>query len=120
MIISSVLFCLLSFSNSFAEFDSSTNKTLEKRLHSIYVSHYARPVIDSDWFKILESIEVQKHTVQAGDTLWGISRVYFGDGNYWSKLWSVNKSITNPHLIFVGDVIKFRTGTFDNPPGIEI
>lgn len=120
MFISSVLFCLLSFSNSFAEFDSNTNKTLEKRLHSIYVSHYTRPVLDSDWFKILESIEVQKHNVQPGDTLWGISKVYFGDGNYWSKLWSVNKAITNPHLIFVGDVIKFHTGSFDSTPTIDI
>ncbi len=116
----SVLFCLLSFSKAGAEFDSGTNKTLEKRLHNIYVSHYNRPVLDSDWFKILEAVEVQKHTVQAGDTLWGISKVYFGDGNYWSKLWSVNKGITNPHLIFVGDVIRFTTGSFESTPGIDI
>lgn len=120
MFVNSVLFCLLSFSKATAEFDSAANKSLEKRLHNIYVSHYNRPVLDSDWFKVLESVEVQKHTVQAGDTLWGISKVYFGDGNYWSKLWSVNKGITNPHLIFVGDVISFSTGSFDSTPGIDI
>jgi hypothetical protein len=118
--VSLIVSTLLSFSVSSGVFDSSSNKELEKRLHNIYVSHYNSRVLDSDWFKIIEAIEIQKHTVQAGDTLWGISKIYFGDGNYWSKLWSVNKNITNPHLIFVGDVISFHTGSFIRPPGIDI
>lgn len=118
--LNSVLFCLLSFSNSQAQVDANANKSLEKRLHEIYEKHYDKPVLDSEWFTVIEDIEVQRHTVMAGDTLWGISKVYFGDGNYWSKLWSVNKKITNPHLIFVGDVIRFTTGSFDEVPGIDI
>lgn len=120
MILNSVVFGLLSFSISHAEVDNNANKTLEKRLHDIYENHYSTPVLDSEWFAVMETIEVQRHTVASGDTLWGISKVYFGDGNYWSKLWSVNKRITNPHLIFVGDVIRFTTGSFSAPPGIDI
>lgn len=116
------LVLLLSFSISkvSAAVDDLSNKTLEKRLHSIYVNHYSKSVLDSDWFNIIEAIESQTYTVLPGDTLWGISEIYFGEGNYWSKLWSVNKSITNPHLIFAGDVIHFHTGSFKKPPGIEV
>lgn len=120
MFLNSVLFCLLSFSKVSAEVDSNPNKDLEKRLHEIYEKHYDKPVLDSEWFTVIEAIEVQRHIVSSGDTLWGISKVYFGDGNYWSKLWSVNKRITNPHLIFVGDVIRFTTGSFEEAPGIDI
>lgn len=118
--VSSVIFYLLCFSSAQAEFDTSSNKTLEKRLHSIYVNHYQRPILDSQWFKILEGIDLQTHKVQHGDTLWLISKVYFGDGHYWSKLWSVNKNITNPHLIFEGDVIYFTSGSFNKAPSIRV
>ncbi|MCB9072413.1 MAG: LysM peptidoglycan-binding domain-containing protein [Bdellovibrionaceae bacterium] len=115
-----IIFLFLFFSSSFALAQSSPNKALETRLHKIYEQYYTRPVLDSDWFQIIDAIEVQKHIVQPGDTLWGISKIYFGDGNYWSKLWSVNKTITNPHLIFVGDVIHFHTGSFRKAPGIDL
>ena len=118
--VSSVTFYLLCFSIAKAEFDTQSNKTLEKRLHSIYVQHYQRPIIDSDWFKVIEGIDLQTHKVQSGDTLWLISKVYFGDGHYWSKLWSVNKNITNPHLIFAGDTIHFTSGSFSQAPSIRV
>lgn len=108
------------FTPCWAQVDDRLNKSLEQRLHSIYEKHYAREVLDADWFKIVEAVQEQVYVVRAGDTLWGISKVYFADGNYWSKLWSVNKSITNPHLILVGDRISFTTGTFSQPPSIQV
>ena len=45
------------------------------------------------------------HTVQKGDTLWGICERYYGDPNLWPKLWQMNPFITNPHLLEPGDVI---------------
>jgi LysM repeat protein len=33
------------------------------------------------------------HTVKSGDTLWGISRKYYGDGSQWKKIYTKNKKI---------------------------
>jgi LysM repeat protein len=46
-----------------------------------------------------------KHTVQKGDTLWGICEKYYGNPNLWPKLWQMNPFVTNPHLLSPGDVI---------------
>ena len=45
------------------------------------------------------------HTVEKGDTLWGICEKYYGDSDLWPKLWEMNPFITNPHLLKPGDVI---------------
>lgn len=117
------LLLLISFFGSsavHAEVDEQRNKSLEDRLHKIYESSYSRPVADSEWFKMMEGVEQQTHIVKPKDTLWSISKIYFGDGFFWSKLWSVNSRITNPHLIFVGDQIHFTVGGPSRPPTINI
>lgn len=112
---------LINFSApAFADFDQNADKTIETRLHKIYVEHYSRKVVESDWLKIVDAIQEQVYSVKKGDTLWGISSIYFGDGNYWSKLWSVNKSITNPHLILVGDRIHFKAGFYNSAPSVTV
>lgn len=103
-----------------SEFDGQRNKSFEERLHSIYENNYSRPVVDSDWFKLVDGVDEQVHTVKPKDTLWSISKIYFGDGFFWSKLWSVNSRITNPHLIFVGDQIHFKVGNPKNPPQVNV
>jgi hypothetical protein len=51
------------------------------------------------------------HVVQKGDTLWSLCSKYFGDPWRWPRLWASNPSITNPHWIFPGDVIRIGEGT---------
>jgi hypothetical protein len=109
-----LMFFLLSAS-AFAQ-DSS----FEARMHRIFEQHYQQPILDDDWFKIIEGIQEQVYKVNTGDTLWDISEIYFGDGHYWSKLWAINKGITNPHLIFPGDTIVFSLGTFNEAPSITV
>jgi hypothetical protein len=46
------------------------------------------------------------HVVQKGDTLWSICSKYFSDPWRWPRLWAANPSITNPHWIFPGDVVR--------------
>ena len=46
-------------------------------------------------------------TVQKGDTLWDIARVYLGSGTKYQQLASIN-GIKNPNLIYVGQVIKLN------------
>ena len=43
------------------------------------------------------------HTVKKGDTLWDISKKYYGKPELWTKLYKANKSnIKNPHWIYPG------------------
>ncbi|MBY0383764.1 LysM peptidoglycan-binding domain-containing protein [bacterium] len=98
----------------------TTDSSFEARMHRIYKSHYQTPILDDDWIQIVKGIQEQSYKVSAGDTLWDISEIYFGDGNYWSKLWSMNRNITNPHLIFTGDTIIFSVGSFDQAPSISV
>lgn len=49
--------------------------------------------------------KVQNHTVQAGDTLSGICRKYYGNANLYPKLAAYN-GIPNPNLIYDGSVLK--------------
>ena len=43
------------------------------------------------------------YTVVKGDTLWDISALYLESPWQWPRLWQLNSSIVNPHLIFPGD-----------------
>ena len=48
-------------------------------------------------------------TVVRGDTLWGIASTYLGSGMKYQTLASIN-GISNPNLIYVGQVIKLSSG----------
>lgn len=45
------------------------------------------------------------HTVQKGDTLWGICKKYFDDPLIWPDLWSKNEQLPNPHWIYPGQIL---------------
>ncbi len=48
--------------------------------------------------------ENKTHTVQSGDTLWGIAKTYYGNGAQYSKIVAANPGIKNPNLIYPGQV----------------
>ena len=60
------------------------------------------------------------YVIQAGDTLWDLSRTFWGDPYYWPQLWSYNDQITNPHWIYPGNRITFSLGTLLDPPDMEL
>lgn len=49
--------------------------------------------------------ENKTHTVQSGDTLWGIAKKYYGNGSQYTKIVSANLDIKNPNLIYPGQVL---------------
>lgn len=49
--------------------------------------------------------KVKTYTVVNGDTLWHISKKFLGDGNRYKEIAKLN-NISNPNLIYVGQVLK--------------
>jgi LysM domain len=45
------------------------------------------------------------HTIVAGDTLWGLAVMFYGNGYLWPQLWESNTWITDAHWIYPGDVL---------------
>jgi len=74
----------------------------------------------------------QRHVVVEGDTLWDISAQFLRDPWLWPEVWYANPQITNPHLIYPGDMISLvyvngkpqlilqRAGTSSIPSDIPV
>ncbi len=62
---------------------------------------------DAPGIKMQETSTTGERTyvVQQGDTLWSIAEGFYDEPWYWPSLWSYNPQITNPHLIYPGDVV---------------
>lgn len=92
----------------------------ERRLHQIYRNYYATPTSPERWTEALGRAKDQTYTIQKGDTLWGISETFFGDPNFWPKIWSLNTNIYNPHEIVPSGVVSFQSGTAGEPPSLAL
>lgn len=77
------------------------------------------PLSHDKWASLLGSKLFDRYAVQPGDNLWNISRRSLGDPKLWRKLWQVNPTLTNPHEINVGQVLRYdREGR--DPASFEI
>jgi LysM repeat protein len=56
------------------------------------------------------------HIVVKGDTLWDISSFYIYDPFLWPQIWSANREIENPHLIYPGQEIVIPERIVRMPP----
>ncbi|NCN41366.1 LysM peptidoglycan-binding domain-containing protein [bacterium] len=99
---------------------SSAQTEQELRLHDVYETYYSKPTDEGTWKTLTAPLKTETYKIQPGDNLWAISEIFFGDGNYWPKVWSVNSKIENPHLIQAGNEIRFRLGTAEAEPSFFI
>lgn len=104
---------------SVAPVSDEPNSQFESRLAQIYTEH-GEPVSDEKWISLVGTRAAEMYSVQAGDTLWDLSRTLFADGFYWSRLWAENPEIQNPHQISKGQAIRFVGGTEAVPPEIRV
>lgn len=85
------------------------------------LSKYVETKIPSkEWEEISTGSKLDRYIIQEGDWLWKISQKLFGSGFYYSKIWSLNPHITNPHEIEPGMVLAFDTGSSEEMPSIEV
>lgn len=92
----------------------------ETRLHDIYLNFNSKPMAPGEWQSIVGERQSEVYGIQKGDSLWGISKTLFSDGNYWPKIWSINGSIENPHLITEGNSIRFLMGNESEAPSFTV
>jgi hypothetical protein len=59
------------------------------------------------------------YTVQRGDTLWDLSARFLDNPWYWPKIWAYNPHIANPHFIYPGNLVRFRTAAEGAPIQVE-
>ncbi len=92
----------------------------EARLYDIYVNYTSAKTPEDQWRGIVGQRQDERYKIQRNDNLWDISQTLFGDGNYWPKIWSLNSSITNPHIIEPGNAIRFLLGDESGPPAFTV
>lgn len=93
----------------------------ESAVYDIYQKYAAGPISEDSWLKASESLGDKSYTVQKGDTLWEISKVFFADPYFWTKIWALNSDIIfNPHSILPGDLLIFDLGSVERPPSMRI
>ena len=94
---------------------------LEKKFNDIYKLYNINPTPDDIWSAATAKQTARVYEVQKGDTLWSISKILFGDPNFWPKLWAINKQgILNPHFINPKMKILFFEGTEEDAPTLTV
>src|ERR1019366_3627742 len=99
---------------------SSSDTRNEARFARIYKKYNQIEVGDEKWAQIAGSKSSEDYSIQDGDNLWDVSTKFFGNGFYWPKVWQLNDTITNPHMVRVGNSIKFSPGSTTVAPSLSV
>ena len=52
----------------------------------------------------------ERYEVKRGDSLWSIASQYLEDPWMWPQLWMANPQVSNPHLLYPGDILHLLPG----------
>jgi hypothetical protein len=92
----------------------------EARLYDIFINYNSEATSPEQWKVIVGNRESEIYPIQKGDNLWEISETLFSDGYFWPKVWSINSSISNPHVIEPGRKIRFVPGDDSQAPAFNV
>lgn len=92
----------------------------EARLYDIFINYNSEATSPEQWKVVVGGRETEVYPIQKGDSLWEISETLFSDGYFWPKVWSINSSITNPHVIEPGRKIRFVPGDDSQAPAFNV
>ena len=56
------------------------------------------------------------YTVQWGDTLWDLSKMFLGNATQWPRIWDANPKVKNPDLILAGNTLTIPVQGSDLAP----
>jgi hypothetical protein len=59
------------------------------------------------------------HVVRQGDTLWDLCTYFFNNPWDWPRVWSLNPTISNPHWIYPGDLVRLVAKVVPPAAGTE-
>jgi nucleoid-associated protein YgaU len=74
------------------------------------------PMSDANWVRWAGPMTQKNYTIRRGDSLWTVSERLFGNPYLWPKIWHLNASITNPHIIERGMTLNFNPGNPGSAP----
>lgn len=90
-------------------------------MQSLGVARNLSPISDEQWKSIAGERATENYEIAKGDTLFDVSKRFFGDGKYWPKIWAINNGrVLNPHLIYPGNRIAFNPGSGSSLPSIDV
>jgi hypothetical protein len=75
-----------------------------KKIYFLLVCFSLSSIVVADTVK-LNPDHPDEYVVQKGDTLWDISARFLQEPWYWPTIWQGNPQITDPHLIYPGDIV---------------
>lgn len=93
---------------------SAARITEEQQLLSI--AKTLKPIPNLQWNEIAGAKAGETYELQNNDTLWTVSKRLFGNPFYWPKVWALNTSISNPHVVSPGMKLTFTPGSSETAP----
>jgi hypothetical protein len=111
----SALLSVPAFAGAPAHFDPPDLR-FELELHRQYLRQRG---LEADTPTLAKDAYIETYKIRPGDSLWSLSRMLYGDGGYWPRVWAQNRSITNPHLIRPGHALQFLLGSEDDTPAFR-